>query len=204
MEKKYHSYDKIDFIDIGGSKGGSYKYIKNKYKFENGLAIDIDIEKVNESLKNNIPAIRLDATQMKIFNDNACKVISIIHTLEHLPNENIIKNVLKESLRVASELIYIKGPMFYKNYLKEKGFQFFWSHWREHTCLIEPYTIINIMKYLGINTYELKYLHHVKNSNEPCIHSINGLIDRHDYDRKIDPPKEMNFEFKKKFIKNLN
>ena len=33
---------------------------------------------------------------MKIFNSNACKLISIIHTLEHLPNVNIIKKVLEE------------------------------------------------------------------------------------------------------------
>lgn len=48
--KKFKSYDKIDFIDIGSSKGGSYKFIKNKFNFENRLAIDIDIKKVNESI----------------------------------------------------------------------------------------------------------------------------------------------------------
>ena len=26
--RNYECYDKIDFIDIGGSKGGSYKFIK--------------------------------------------------------------------------------------------------------------------------------------------------------------------------------
>lgn len=121
---------------------------------------------------------------MKIFNNNACKLISIIHTLEHLPNEEIIKNVLKESIRVASNKIYIKGPMFYKDYLAENGFQFYWSNWRGHTCLIEPDKIIEIMKNLGINKYKLKFLHIVKNSNNNCIHSINGLIDRHAYKKK--------------------
>lgn len=203
--RNYECYDKIDFIDIGGSKGGSYKFIKNKFKFENGLTIDIDMRKVNESLKNNTPAIRLDATQMKIFTNNACKLISIIHTLEHLPNVEIIKKVLKESIRVASNTIYIKGPMYYQDYLKEKGFQFFWSHWTGHTCLIEPETIINMMKDLGKNNYELNFYekHLVKNSNNPCIHSINGLIDRHDYDKEIDPPKKMNVNFKKKIYKEF-
>ena len=42
----------IDFIDIGCSKGSSYKY-----KFENGLAIDIDIRKVNECLTNMSPQL---------------------------------------------------------------------------------------------------------------------------------------------------
>ena len=188
--KKFKSYDKIDFIDIGGSKGSSYKLIKNKFKLENGLVIDIDMKKVKESLKNNTPAIRLDATQMKIFNNNACKLISIVHTLEHLPNEDIIKIVLKESVRVASDSIYIRGPMYYKDYLSKKGFQFYWSHWKGHTCLIEPESIIKIMKDLGIYKYKLNFLKLVNNSNDTCIHSINGLIDRHEYDEKIDPQKK--------------
>ena len=197
--------DKIDFIDIGCSKGGSYKFIQKKFNFENGLALDIDIKKVKEAIKNNTPAIRLDATKMNIFNDNACKLISIIHTLEHFPNEYIIKDVLKESIRIASNTIYIKGPMYYQDYLSNKGFQFYWSHWKGHTCLIEPETIINIMKEFGENNYKLNFYHKhlVKNSNDTCIHSINGLIDRHHYDKNIDPPKKMNVNFEKNIYKEF-
>ena len=197
--RNYECYDKIDFIDIGGSKGGSYKLIKHKFNFENGLAIDIDMRKVKESLMNNIPAVRLDATQMNIFNNNACKLISIIHTLEHLPNVEIIKNVLKESVRVASATIYITGPMYYKDYLSEMGFQFFWSHWTGHTCLIEPKTIINIMKKLGQTNYKLNFneKHKIRDSNDPCIHSINGLIDRHGYNNEIEISKKKNIKFEK-------
>ena len=43
--RNYECYDKIDFIDIGGSKGGSYKFIKKKFKFENGLTIDLDMRR---------------------------------------------------------------------------------------------------------------------------------------------------------------
>ena len=201
----YKSYDIIDFIDIGGSKGGSYKLIKKKYKYESGLAIDIDIRKVNNAIENNVPAIRLDATNMNIFNDNACKLISIIHTLEHLPNKTIIKDVLKESIRIARDIIYISGPMYYQTYLSELGFQFYWSHWRGHTCLIEPHTIIDIMKDFGQTNYKLNFKekHKVENSSNTCIHSINGLIDRHHYDKTIDPPKKNNVPFKKDLYKEF-
>ena len=129
---------------------------------------------------------------MNIFNDNSCKLISIIHTLEHLPNVKIIEGVLKESIRVSNENIYIKGPMYYKDYLSKKGFQFYWSYWTGHTYLIEPDEIINIMKKLGKTNYELNFYEkiRVKDSNDSCIHSVNGLIDRHQYDEKIDPPKK--------------
>jgi len=199
----YDSYNTIDFIDIGCSKGGSYKAIKKRFNFESGLAIDIDIRKVNESLKNNTPAIRLDATQMGIFNDNSCKLISMVHTLEHLPNMKIIEDVLKESVRVASETLYINGPMFYLDYLSKRGFQFYWSNWTGHTCMVEPKAIIAIMEKLGYTNYKLNFLKIVKDSNDKCIHSINGLKDRHKFNRKIDPPKRMNVRFDKNIYKEF-
>jgi hypothetical protein len=203
--QEYEQYDTIDFIDIGGSKGGSYKYIKEKYKFESGLAIDIDIRKVNESLKNNVPAIRLDATKMGIFKDNACKLISIMHVLEHLPNKKIIEDVLKESIRVSKMKIYITGPMYYKEYLSKLGFQFYWSHWRGHTYLIEPDEIIEIMKKLGITKYELNFKekHRIHGSDNKAIQPIGCAIDRHGYDKSIDPPKDMNVIFKKPLYKEF-
>lgn len=201
----YESYHKIDFIDIGANKGGSYRHIKKKFHYENGLAIDIDIRKVKESLQNNVPAIRLDATQMNIFNDNACELISIMHTLEHLPNIEVVKHVLKECVRVASKTVYITGPMFYQDYLSNKGLQFFWTNWTGHTCLIEPDSIISIMKELGKTDYTLNFheKHKVLNCNNPCIHPINGLADRHDYDITIDPPKETNICFEKDIYKEF-
>jgi hypothetical protein len=95
--------------------------------------------------------------------------------------------------------------MFYRDYLSKKGFQFFWSHWTGHTCLIEPEEIIKIMKDLGKNTYELNFYkkHLIKNSNDPCIHPINGLIDRFEYDNKIDTPKKMNINFEKEIYKEF-
>lgn len=201
----YDSIKQIEFIDIGASKGGSYHHIKKKFGFESGLGIDIDIRKVKVALEHNVPAIRLDATNMCIFNDKACKLISILHTLEHLPNTNVIEGVLKESIRVASDTIYISGPMYYIDYLKPLGFQFFWSHWVGHTCLIEPNEIIKIMQKLGVTKYQLNFKekHKVKNSADPCIHPINGKIDRHSYDSNIDPPKNHNIIFEKSIYKEF-
>lgn len=201
--REFESRSQIDFIDIGGSKGGSYISIKEKFNFKSGLAIDIDDQKVQKAIENKTPALLLDATNMSIFNDNACKLISIIHTLEHLPDEITIENVLKESVRIASDTIYIRGPMYYLDYLSNLGFQFYWSHWVGHTCLIEPDTIIDMMEKLGQTKFELKFNHKIENSNHPCIHSINGLIDRHDFDPKVDPPKKLNVEFEKEIYKEF-
>lgn len=201
--KTFPSVAQLDFIDIGGSQGGSYEYIKNKFKLANGLTIDIDPNKVNIARTRGIPAIQLDATNMHIFNDNACKMVSIIHTLEHLPDANTIEGVLKESIRVASDKVYIRGPMFYISDLSSQNLQFYWSHWRGHTCLIEANDIIQMMERMNISHYTLNYLNQVHNSSDPSIHPKNGLIDRHAYDPRIDPPKPSNIVFSKKIYKEF-
>lgn len=126
----------------------------------------------------------------------------MIHFLEHLPNLEIVKKILKETIRITTEKIYIIGPMFYLDYLKRFKLQFFWSHWTGHTCLIEPYDIINIMKQYGINNYELNFKdkHIIKDSSNINLQLINCDIDRFEYDANVDPPKNMNIIFDKKII----
>ena len=201
--KVFRSIEQIDFIDVGGSKGGSYNMVKSKYGFENGLTIDIDPQKVKLSLENNVPAIRLDATKMHIFSDNACKLVSIIHTLEHLPDLTTVERVLRSAVRVASDTIYLRGPMYYLDYLKPMGLQFYWSHWSGHTCLVEPDKLIEIMRDLGQTRYNLNFLRPVETSSDPCIHPASGLIDRHDYDPEVDPAKETDVTFANKTYKEF-
>lgn len=181
----------LDFIDIGGSKGGSFKHIKTQFGLTNGLAVDIDPRKVQLALQNNVPMVQMDATQMSIFTDDACKLVSCMHILEHLPDLRAVRRVLREALRVAKETIYIRGPMFYKAALAQKGVQFYWTHWTGHTCLVEPVQLISIMRELGATKFKLNYRQPVRSSNDPCIHSVLGKIDRHAYNPVIDPPKPL-------------
>jgi hypothetical protein len=193
--KEFDSISQLDWLDVGCSEGKSYSYIQSKFG-KNGLGIDIDPVKVETSRKAGVPAIQLDACNMHIFSDGASKVVTFMHTLEHLPNVDIVGNILKESIRVATDKVFIRGPMFYSKYLNELGFQFYWSNWRGHTCHIEPDEIVQIMDEFGYSKYNLMYTRKVHSSKDPCIHPLGGKIDRHDYDRKIDPPKnhEVNFE----------
>lgn len=199
----HDSVEQIDFIDIGGSVGGSYDAVKKRFGYQNGLAIDIDPRKVEAAIENKVPSICLDATKMSIFGDNSCKLISIMHTLEHLPNTQIVEDVLRESLRVASDTIWITGPMYYLDYLKPLGFQFYWSNWVGHTCLIEPDEIIQVMNKLAFESgttvlFDLQFKEElrVKSSADPCVFPIGSEIDRNsDYNADIDPPKNCGLIF---------
>ena len=109
-------------------------------------------------------------------------------TLEHLPSLEFVEKILKESIRVASNIIYIRGPMFYDDYLKKKGLRFYWAHWTGHPCHIEPDHITKILEKCKVTNYKIKYLEPVISSSDPSIHPINGQKDRRNYNRWIDPP----------------
>ena len=172
----------------------SYNFIQKRFG-KSGLSIDIDPVKVKTSLEHGVPTIQLDACNMHIFSDGASKVVTIMHTLEHLPNVDIVGNILKESIRVATDKVFIRNLCFIVNILTNWGFNSTGVIGR-HTCHIEPDEIIQIMNGFGYSKYNLKYLKKVNSSKNPCIHPLGGKIDRHGYDRKIDPPKnhEVNFE----------
>ena len=61
------------------------------------------------------------------------------------------------------------------------------------------------MEKLGVTKYQLNFKekHKIKNSADPCIHPINGKIDKHNYDSKIDPPKEHAITFEKDIYKEF-
>jgi SAM-dependent methyltransferase len=195
-QKKFESKSQLDFLDIGCSNGTGYDYLRRNFG-DSGLCIDIDPEKVKNALKRGVPAVQLDACNVDIFSDNSCKVVSIMHVLEHLPNTETVNGILKESSRIASNTIYIRGPMFYEKYLSELGLQFYWSSWTGHSCHIEPEKIIELAKtHIPKNSFKhkLNYRSEVKTSADSCVHPLNGKIDRHDYNPKKDPPKNNNIK----------
>ena len=194
--------EQLDFVDIGCSTGGSFNFAKGRYG-KNGLGIDIEPEKVKQSINNSAPAVQLNACNIKIFNDNATKVVTMLDFLEHLPDLDTIARVLKESTRIASNSIFIKGPMFYDEYLNNLGLQFYWSNWTGHPTHVEPVNIIEIMEKNNQSNYKLHYIDQVYNSKNKCIHPLNGHEDRHDYDPVMDPVKDMNIVFEKKIYKQF-
>ena len=60
----------IDFLDLGGSTGGSLELMKKKFGYTRGLNIDLDPNKVEKALAKGIPTLQLDATNLSIFTDN--------------------------------------------------------------------------------------------------------------------------------------
>ena len=201
--KEYSLPHQLDFLDIGGGTGGSFALVKKRFKCERGLAIDIEKKKIDQAIANGIPAIQLDATNLNIFQDNACRLVSMVHMLEHLPSKSLASSTLHECARVASDFLFIRGPMFYLDYLASYGLKFYWSDWKGHTLMIEPGDILAMIDRHLIDSFEVRYIKQVESSSDTCIHPLEGKTDRHEYDALIDPPKRMNIVFDRPIYKEF-
>ena len=180
----------IDFIDLGGSGGGSYQFMRRRFGFVSGLSIDIDPKKVALALQRGIPALQLDATHLSIFTDGCCRAVSMLHFLEHLPDMDHVRRVLAEAVRVSSDLVYIRGPPFHDDYLGARGLRYYWAHWRGHSVHVEAEDIVAMLRALdGVRDVQLTRLKPVASSEHPCIQSVRCAIDRHAFDAAVDPPK---------------
>jgi|LakMenE01Jun11ns_1017448.scaffolds.fasta_scaffold9957414_4 hypothetical protein len=127
----------------------------------------------------------------------------MVHMLEHLPSKSLASSTLQESARVASDFLFIRGPMFYEDYLASYGFKFYWSDWKGHTLMIEPEDILALIDQHLVDSHEVRYIKRVESSSDSCIHSLESQTDRHEYDVSIDPPKRMNIIFDRPIYKEF-
>jgi SAM-dependent methyltransferase len=182
---------RLDFLDLGGSKGASYRLVSKKFGLERGLCIDLSPEKVAQALADGVPALELDATRMLMFADKCCKVVSMVHFLEHLPTMGHVRDVIGEALRLASEKVYIKGPPFHDEYLGGLGVRYYWAHWTGHPTHVEVEDIVRILQERGVtpDRIETKFIKPVLTTDDPCIQSVQCEIDRHSFEAENDPSK---------------
>ena len=154
--------------------------------------MDVDERKVAKSLDRGVPAVCLDAADLAPFADNACRVISMVHFLEHLPTFTYVDQVIAEAARTASETIFVRGPCFHDDYLAAKGLRFCWSHWRGHPTHVEAADVECALRRAGVVELTTTYLMPVTSSDDDCVHSLQSAVDRFAYDASVDPPKPKN------------
>jgi hypothetical protein len=165
-----------------------------KFGFERGLAIDIDGKKAKIARSNGVPAIHMDARNLSFFGDNAFRAVTMSYFLEHLPSRELIADILRDSVRIGTETIYIRGQMFNDEVLKKHGVRFYWANWRGHQTHIEGEEIAEMLTQLGAHDIKLTYLGLVESTDDPCIHPIGAAGNRHAYDPEIDPVKPAGVE----------
>ena len=174
----------IDFIDLGCGIGGSIDWAKAKFGGDTYLGIDSQLSDIQIATDHGYNVILNDVTNEN-FEFPKARYITMLHLLEHLKNENDVKNVIKKSIIATKEFICIKVPYFDSyEYLKNLGFKLTWSDWIGHPTHITTNLLERIINDLGYE-YKIGYLEPVYDSNSDEIIPYTAPVDIIKYDESL-------------------
>ncbi|PIE01179.1 MAG: hypothetical protein CSA81_12535 [Acidobacteria bacterium] len=106
------------FFDFGTSKGNSFEFAKSMFYAKRGLGIDKNPEKVQLMKEKGYDCIQADLTQLDL-PENSSSFTIISHCLEHLPDLDAVKCVLRSAKHVSRDFIFIQGPFLLKQVKEE-------------------------------------------------------------------------------------
>lgn len=91
-------------IDLGCGDGSLLKVLKEK-KQVNGLGLEINIDQIEECVKNDVPVLQMDIDKgLKIFNDKQFDVAILHYTMQEVRNPLLI---YREMMRIANSCIVV-------------------------------------------------------------------------------------------------
>ncbi|TWT29694.1 class I SAM-dependent methyltransferase [Blastopirellula retiformator] len=180
---------KIDFIDYGCKFGGSFS-IGYRLGGKRGLGFDILPHVVDEAVRRGHQAVVGDATDLAI-PDNSVRFSIMSHFLEHLPDLESVEKAIATALRVSTDCIFLRGPMFDDEYLANLGLKTYWSDWTGHPCHLTDKQLEAILAKLGVarSSYRLNWVSPIRSSRDKTIHPLDSPKDQHGYVAKKHPPK---------------
>ncbi len=179
----------FDFFDFGASEGKSIEFAKSMFHAKRGLGIDKNPAKVPFMREKGYGCIQADLTQLDL-PENSTSFTIISHFLEHVPDLEAIKRVLRSAKHVSRDFIFIQGPFFDTDtYLSELGMNLFWSNWTGHQCHLTTWQLNAILLELNLKKSMFMVRKRIDSSLDPAIHPLKSPKNQHSYDEKIHPPK---------------
>ena len=167
----------FDFIDLGAKQGKMRKFAGDNFGGKNGLHIEIEERYIRDMESNDIPCIQADITNLSF--PSKCVDFTIsTHTLEHLPNLKLVKDVVKMSIDASKDFVYFTWPSFdSEDYLESLGVTQFFSKMSGHTCHLTIQDMNNILKELNIKNSLCTSWNRIYNSTFNSIVPSNAPID---------------------------
>jgi len=179
-----------DFLDLGASKGASLALGTSKLGGTLGVGVDIAPEKVEAARAKGLRCIQGDATCLDL-PVNAVRFVIMSHFLEHLPNHEVVRSVIRDSARVASDFLFIQGPFYDANdYLDSLGLKLFSSDWSVHTCHLQVSTLTQILHEESLLDFKLFVVQPIVHSDHTHIHPRSSPPNQHAYAPEKHPPKK--------------
>jgi len=196
------SNKKYDFIDLGAKKGGSIEYCKRRFKVENGLGIDTKERMVEAGRRKGYDIILHDALTYE--HPDKVTFVSMLDFLEHLPNTDMAKDILKKYSSIAEDFIFIRHPLFDDyDYLKSQGLKFTWHEWSDHTNKMTIQEITYILYVLGLSQYTMLFRLPITDSKDSRVVPIDAPADTLEYDQE-NHGKKKDIKFPKKLYSQVD
>ena len=162
------AWEKYDFVDLGCSKGGSIRHCVERFDVGRGLGVDLDPAKVERTREAGFDALVADAAELRL--DGQVSFVSMLDFCEHLPNLEVVREVIAAAANSARDFLYIKHPSFEgQQQVEAMGLRQYWWDWHGHTAHIRVADYCRMFEELGLNTYMIRYLGEITHSRHPSI-----------------------------------
>jgi hypothetical protein len=187
------SIDKCDYYDFGCSDGTNIAYINSIWPMLRGVGIDIDPAKVEIARSRGHDAHVFDI--LKLPGRKQVEFVAMSHFLEHLHGVAEAAKMIKKSIAVSRQFVFIRQPWFDSDGdLMQLGLKFYWSHWRGHRnkmTSLDFYSILNDERLAGrIHGFSLYGRGKVCNSHHPALIPLECPADQHAYDARLHGEKQ--------------
>lgn len=180
----------FDYIDFGCSKGGSLKFGNHVLGGTNGIGVDIDARKVEQTREAGFSAVLGDVTQLNTVPD-CTRFVMMIDFLEHLPGIGLAEKCIAAACEAATDFVFIRQPWFDSDgYLSANNLKLYWSDWTGHPNAMTTLELYRVLKKMPkARQWRIYARTRIKDSSDPAVHPISSPCDQHDYDAYLHGPK---------------
>ncbi len=184
--------NQYDYIDFGCSKGGSLKFGKKVLGGTNGIGLDVDPRKVQQTREAGFEAVVGDVTQLAT-QPNCARFVTMIDFLEHLPGIELAEKCISAACEAATDFVFIRQPWFDSDgYLFANGLKLYWSDWTGHPNAMTTLELYRtLVKMQTARRWRIYARTPIVSSHDPAVHPISAPCDQHDYQRDLHGPKAM-------------
>jgi SAM-dependent methyltransferase len=185
---------RYEFADFGSSEGGSIDYCTRRFSAPRGLGIDILEHEVEKMRRRGFDALCADITTFDC-PTASFRFVSMMDFLEHLPDFDVVEEILKSAKRIARDFLFIRHPSFEdEHYLNAVGLKQFWTDWPGpggHTAKMTVADFTTLFRKIGINQYSITYRCPALDSSNSVILPIDAPPNQHHYSESSHGPKPL-------------
>jgi len=161
-------WSSYDFIDLGCSKGGSLKHCMARFEVARGIGVDINANKVALTKEAGYEAVVADARNLA--GVGTVSFVSMMNFLEHLPDLQMVEDVIASAAKVARDFLFIRNPSFEgMEWSEVTGYQQYWWHWPFHPSKIKVSDLCDMFDSIGLGPYSIRFVDRVTDTAHETV-----------------------------------